>query len=213
MLDLPAPLLGKADTGFLAPEEAKSAAAPGGALHTLLRWLSTYPISSHAELGRPGVVCPFTRPAQKNGAIRVGVETCGELDEAHVVKLIRRGLDALKDIPARRGDEHFRTVVIAFPNCGSETGIAMLERAIKRYKYYCLLHLRTMGLLHPASQQPGLWNSDFRPMTAPLPVLVIRYVVEQDARFIAHHHLQWGPYLLRYGRAGARRLAAERRDA
>mgnify|MGYP000747613412 CR=1 FL=1 len=53
----------------------------------------------------------------------------------------------------------------------------------------------------------------FRPMRAPMPVIGLRYMIEQDAVFAAKHKLLTAPYLLRFGAAGARRLAHHwRRD-
>jgi hypothetical protein len=209
MLDIPTPAV--VETDLLTLDEARPLASHGGALATLLDWLQTYPVNGHDQLGRAGVVCPFTRPSSRLNAMRVRVETCMEGDDERAFRVVRDGLKALTGIPVERGDEHFRTIVMVLPNCASEAGIATLERAMRRHKYYCLLRMQTIGLLHPTSEQEGLWNRNFRPMRAPLPVLALRYIIEQDARFVAHYHLQWAPYLLRFGLPGARRLAAELR--
>jgi hypothetical protein len=201
------------DSGLLTLEQARSAASPGNPLNTLLDWLDAYLVSPHPDLGRAGVVCPFTRPARTLGTIRVAVNACRETDEKTAVRSIRNGFAALDRIPAPHGDEHFRALITLYPNCAGPAGIAMLERAMKRYKYYSLLTLRTIGFLHANSRQEGVWNPDFRPMTAPLPMVVLRYVVQQDARFVAHHHLQWAPFVLRYGLSAAKRLLDERRNA
>jgi hypothetical protein len=65
-----------------------------------------------------------------------------------------------------------------------------------------------IAFFHGGSETHGLWNQDFRPMRAPMPVLGVRYLIEQDAVFAAKHKLLTVPYLLRFGPAGARRLAA-----
>jgi hypothetical protein len=44
-----------------------------------------------------------------------------------------------------------------------------------------------------------------------MPILAVRYLVEQDAVFAAKHKLLTLPYLLRFGPAGARRLIDYRR--
>jgi hypothetical protein len=67
------------------------------------------------------------------------------------------------------------------------------------------------AFFHADSDAHGLWNPDFRPMRSPMPVLGLRYMVEQDAVFAARHHLMLGPYLLRYGVPGVQRVAAARR--
>jgi hypothetical protein len=102
-------------------------------------------------------------------------------------------------------------VIIGIPNCNSSGGIAMLRRVDKRHKYSGLVRMRTIGFMHPLSDAAGLWNPAFKPMLAPMPVMIIRCVVEQDAPFIAYHRLSMAPYILRYGIGGVRRLRSYRR--
>jgi hypothetical protein len=71
-------------------------------------------------------------------------------------------------------------------------------------------HFRMMGFLYPRSETGGLWNSDFRPLRAPMPTIALRYMVEQDAPFIATHRQQWVPYLVKFGLPGARRMFSYR---
>src|SRR5215470_7840663 len=124
MLDKRASSIIETDTGLLTQAQAQAIAVPGSAMHTLLGWLATYPVSPHPDLGRAGVVCPFTRPARKLDTIRLAVSACSETDVRSAAREIRRGLNSLKYIPAQPDDEHFRTVAIGFPNCTSEMGIA-----------------------------------------------------------------------------------------
>lgn len=200
------------DTDLLTLPEAQSLVSTrGGALAELFAWVSTYPMNGHAALGRTGAVCPFTPQARRLDTVRLGVCGCGPEDAERAFAVIRKGFVELGRIPAKRGTEQFRTVIIAFPDCNSEAGIAMIESAMRRHRYYAMLRFRMMGFMHPFSESQGLWNPEFRPLRAPMPVLAIRYLVEQDAPFIANQHLQWGPYLLRFGIPGARRLMAWRR--
>jgi hypothetical protein len=199
------------DSGFMAHDESRSRAAQGGAFATLFDWVQSYPMNTHADLGRAGVVCPFTRQARRFDTMRLGLCEAGPDEEESAFTIIRRGFEELNRIPANRGMEQFRTVVIAFPGCDSEAGIAMLQRAQRRHRFYALLRFRMMGFMHPRSESPGLWNPDFRPLRAPMPVLAIRYLVEQDVAFIHNQHLQWGPYLVRYRLVGAKRLFTYRR--
>jgi hypothetical protein len=200
-----------ADNDLLSYADARALAARGGVLSTLFAWVDSYPMNAHSDLGRTGVVCPYTRQARKLDTIRLSVCPAGAEDEEDAFVAVRRGFVELPRIPAKRGMEQFRTVVLGFPNCDNQAGIDMLQRVMRRHRYYAMLRFRMMGFMHPSSEATGLWNPDFRPLRAPMPVLAIRYLVEQDAPFITYQHLQWGPYLLRYGIAGARRLMASRR--
>jgi hypothetical protein len=191
------------------PEARQSAERePEAPLANLLGWVEGYLMGAHADLGRPGAVCPFTRQAARLDTARVAISAAGPDDEAAAFALIRSGFRALEAIPARPGMAHFRTVIIGFPACASPIGVAMLKRVQDRHKLYSLARNRMIGLMHADSDAPGLWNRDFRPLRAPLPVLAIRHMVEHDAPFAARHPLLLLPYLARFPLAGTKRLLA-----
>jgi hypothetical protein len=186
-------------------------AGGAGALLELAEWVNAYPMNSHPDLGRPGPVCPFTRLAKKHDTIRLRLSPATPDDEEEAFGLLHRGFDEIDEIPAKREAKLLRVLVAGFPNCDSDEGVAMLLRAQRRLRFRAMLRFRMMGFMHPRSESEGLWNPAFRPLRAPMPVIAIRYLVEQDAPFIARQHLQWAPYLLRYGLRGARRLHDVRR--
>jgi len=186
-----------------------SAAAPDAALATLLGWVETYLMQPHADLGRSGAVCPFTRQAARLDTVRLSICDASPADEARAFALIRAGFAALDAIPAKPAMAHFRTVIVGFPGCDGPDGIAMLKRVQDRHKFYSLSRFRMIGLMEATSDAPGLWNPGFRPLRAPLPILAIRHMVELDAPFAARHPLLLAPYLLRFPLAGTRRIAAQ----
>jgi hypothetical protein len=200
--------------GLMTLGAARRAAIDAGAetpLATLLDWVEGYLMNAHAELGRVGAVCPFTRQAARLDTARLAICDAGPADEDAAFALIRSAFGELETIPCKPGMEHFRTVIIGFPSCGGADGIAMLQRVQKRHKFYSLRRNRMIGLMHAGSEAPGLWNPAFRPLRAPLPVLAIRHMVEHDAPFAARHPLLLLPYLARFPLAGARRLISHLR--
>lgn len=205
MLDRPA-LQAETDTCLLTMAEARRIGTTDGALATLLAWVETYLMSAHPELGRTGAVCPFTKQAARLDTVRLAISTAGPRQEAEAFALIRAGFSVLDGIPCKTGMEHFRTVIVGFPECGDEDGVAMLQRVQARHKFYSLRRFRMIGMMHAGSEAPGLWNPAFRPLRAPMPVLAIRHLVEQDAPFAARHPLLTVPYLLKFRLAAARRL-------
>ena len=138
--------------------EARSRCAgadPAQPLAVLHRWVEHYLMSPHADLGRPGAVCPFTRQAAKLDTVRLAISTASanDADAAHAA--VSRSFTDLDAIPAKRGMRHFRTVIIGFPNCADSAGTAMLQGVQKRLKYRALRRLRMIGLMHPDSEAPG----------------------------------------------------------
>ena len=68
-----------------------------------------------------------------------------------------------------RTESEHRSLTISLRGDPSR-GIAMLQRVQKRHKFYSLSRGRMIGLMYEASDAAGLWNRDFRPLRAPLPV-------------------------------------------
>jgi hypothetical protein len=196
---------------LLTLDEARASSRTDDNLARLRDWVETYPMNTHPQLGRAGIVCPFTRLARKHDTMRLGICQSGPEERANVFAAVRRGFQELEHIPATAETKALRTVVLGFPNCNSSDGIAAVYQAQKRHKTYAVLRFRMMGFMHPTSDSGGLWNPDFRPLLAPMPVLAIRYLVEQDAALIANHRLQWPPYFLKFGMPGVRRVLESRK--
>ncbi|MDP3740092.1 MAG: hypothetical protein Q8R02_22095 [Hyphomonadaceae bacterium] len=171
-------------------------------------WLATYPMNSHPEQGRSGAVCPFVKKSSLLDILRIGINPASPAGEEDVFTQIRGSFAEMERIPAPPGKERLRTIAIGYPNCDSPEGLAMLERVYKRHKYYTLFHFRMIAFFHAHNDIHGLWNPDFRPMRSPMPVLAIRYLIEQDSAFAAKHKIMTLPYLLRFGPVGVQRIAA-----
>ncbi|RYE31717.1 MAG: hypothetical protein EOP23_15155 [Hyphomicrobiales bacterium] len=202
-----------AEPQLLPLPDARAHSADGAAppLAVLVEWVETYLMSPHADLGRTGAVCPFTRQAAKLDTVRLGISASTAGDEEAAFAAVRRSFADLDAIPAQASLQHFRTVILGFPGCADPAGTAMLQRVQKRLKFASLRRLRMIGLMHPASEAPGLWNPQFRPLRAPFPVVAVRHMVEHDAPFAARHPLLMLPYLARFRIAGAKRLIAHLR--
>lgn len=176
------------------------------AMQTLVTWIETYLMQGHPDLGRTGAVCPFTKQAAKLDTVRVAISRAGADDENEAFELMRRCFAELEQVPCKPGMEHFRTIIVGFPDCNTSPGKAMLEQVQKRNKFYSLSRFRMIGYMFEGNEAAGLWNPDFRPLRAPMPVLALRHLVEQDAPFAARHPLLMIPYLARFRFAGLKRL-------
>lgn len=89
----------------------------------------------------------------------------------------------------------------------------MLQRVQSQHTLYSLKRFRMIGLMHADSQEAGLWNADFRPLRAPLPVIAVRHLVEHDAPFALRNPLLLLPYLFRFRLSGLKQLYAQLRPA
>ncbi len=180
-------------------------------LADLVGWVRSYLMQPHPDLGRTGAVCPFTKQAAKIDSVRVAISRLASLDQQPAFELVRAGFGDLDRIPCKPGMEHFRTVIFGFPEYRSADGIALLASVQARLRFYSLARFRMIGFMHAANEAPGLWNPGFRPLRAPMPVLAIRHMVEQDAPFAVRHKPLMVAYLAKFRLAGVRRLMAAAR--
>lgn len=121
--------------------QARADAGESASLATLLGWVENYLMREHPDLGRTGAVCPFTRQAARIDTARLAICSAGPDEEERAFALIRASFGALDAIPCKPGMVHFRTVIVGFPNCSDQRGVAMLQRVQKRHKFYSLAQI------------------------------------------------------------------------
>jgi len=187
-----------------------SAAPPDllSAYQLIAQWLTSYLMRPHADLGRPGDVCPFTAQALRLDTIRIGVSGAASADAAGARSCMRYCFEQFASLPCPDSMGHFRTIVVGFPGMDDAVGLETLRKVQRRLKIYCLLRGLMIGRFYAGSNDPGLWNPDFRPLRSPIPLLAIRQVVENDAPFALRHPLLIPTYVWKYARSAPKRLLA-----
>ncbi|MEU4315625.1 DUF6875 domain-containing protein [Nocardia sp. NPDC024068] len=159
-----------------------SRAHPDAAM--LTGWITGYLAEPHPDLGRDGPVCPFVRQATLRRALWMAVLPGG--DDLTVDDLSASILDA-RDLYQRLRDgrdERWLTTVTAFPGL-TDTG--RVDHAHRLHKTEVVCDGLMLGQFYPGCRVPGLWNIDFHPLDAPLPMLVIRPMMTTDFPFLVAH--------------------------
>ncbi len=174
----------------------------------IVQWVTSYLMTSHPELGRAGEVCPFTSRAYRLDTIRVGVSFASSQDTALITQTMRDSLRQFASIACDDASRQLRTVIVGFPNLTDASGVAALRAAQRRLTLRCLWDGLMVGRFHPDSEDEGLWNRDFRPMRAPIPLLAVRHLVRNDAPFAMRQPVLLASYLCRYSAAAPRQLLA-----
>jgi hypothetical protein len=167
-------------------------------------WVRSYLMRPHPKLGRPGAVCPFTSAAARLDAVRVG-SSPARTEEA-VDRTMQQALAAFEAIDCPKAQRHLRTVIVGFPNCADEDGLAQLKNARNRLRLESVLRGKMFALFQPNSGDKGLLNPEFRPLRSPLPLLAIRMLVENDAPFVLRNPLLAPIYLLKFPLTGPRKI-------
>jgi hypothetical protein len=174
----------------------------------LAQWVRAYLMRPHAALGRAGDVCPFTAQAARLDAIRIGVSDADAGQAAQILKTMQSAIAAFENIPCARSMRHFRTVIVGFPHCADAEGLRVLKQTQNRLRPHSIFRGKMIGFFEPNSEDRGLINPDFRPLRAPVPLLAIRLLVENDAPFVLRNPLLAPIYLAKLPLQGARRLVA-----
>jgi hypothetical protein len=173
---------------------------------SIAQWISSYLMSTHPELGRPGDVCPFTSQAYRLDTIRIGVSDAIHSDTSIITSHMRLCFQQLELIPCAKSMKHFRTIVVGFPKLEQPKGFEALKIAQANLKIYSLARGLMIGRFYADANDRGLWNPDFRPMRSPIPLLAIRHLVENDVSFVVRHPLLLPTYFWKYSRAAPKRL-------
>lgn len=182
-------------------------------IEAMTRWIGGFLISEHADLGRAGAVCPFTRQAIDHDLIRL--TACSLAEEAAIlagVALLRGELADLEGWPGARAGQKHRAMVAVFPHLSEPDGARMIERIQKTLKPSFVKDRLMIGQFYPSCPEPGLWNRDFRPLQSPVISLAMRNMTILDAPFMLDRAEYVEAFVGAFGAAGQEMIAKAARD-
>jgi hypothetical protein len=78
----------------------------------------------------------------------------------------------------------FASWVMIFPDVKNEDAGMLIDGPQRRLKPEFVREGLMLGEFHPLSRSPGMRNPSFRPLRSPIPLLVIRHMVESDIEFL-----------------------------
>ena len=166
---------------------------------TLRRWMQGYLSRPHPQLGRPGPVCPFTGPAIAKRMVWAAIIGGTDIDQDGMRAVVDDMVDIFPMLPPQDGaGSALRTIVAVFPDITDYDMIDAVQQAGKDQFVEMGLML---GQFYPDCAEGGLWNSDFRPLDAPLPMLVVRQMVGTDYPFLAARPNHLSAYLKQFAPA------------
>ncbi|MFJ4658959.1 DUF6875 domain-containing protein [Nocardia sp. NPDC088792] len=155
----------------------------GVAERALLRWVDEHVLKPHPELGRPGPVCPFMRHSVTRrliwaGSVTGGDAIAGERLHAIVDDAFEAYRGLLRENPA---DARGLALITLFPGM---TRYDLIEDVHAARKTQVVGEGLMLGQFYPGCAVPGLWNSAFHPLDAPVPMLVLRPMMSTDFPFL-----------------------------
>ncbi|MET9486476.1 DUF6875 domain-containing protein [Nocardia sp. NPDC006630] len=154
----------------------------GPAAATLVRWVSDHLLNPHAGLGRPGPVCPFMRHTTTRQLLWAGAATGTDLSPEGMGEVMDDAFAVYARLRQENPvDSRGLALVTLFPELTRYELIDAVHRARKTQAVSAGLML---GQFYPGCTVPGLWNSDFHPLEAPVPMLVLRPMMSTDFPFL-----------------------------
>ena len=174
-------------------------ASPGLAdLREIATWAVEFLAVPNQQLGRRGPVCPYTRPSMDSNCFLLawaGGEHNVDSIEVTVDQYRRWFLELLGQLEQAR--QHLLTILVVLPDF-DRTDSGPLDALQGRLKDAFVREGLMVGQFHPHCEQSGLWNEDFRPLKAPIPLLAIRRMVASDLPFLLDSTSHLSAYLNRF---------------
>jgi hypothetical protein len=178
-------------SGELAPPQAPE-------MRKIASWAVEFLSTPNPDLGRGGSVCPYIKHSMNNNSFLLAC-AAGERDlrsiEASFDKY-RRWFIELRDEPERE-HKHLLAILVLLPDF-DRTDPDPLDVLQGRLKDAFVHEGLMVGQFHPRCAQKGLWNEDFRPLRAPIPLLAIRQMVASDLPFLVGSASHLSAYLDRF---------------
>lgn len=169
-------------------------------LRRTVSWAESFLCNPHPQLGRAGAVCPYTEMSLRNNYFWLTLCRGGVLSKKDVYESVMKYRDWFLKIETRSDRKaHFKAILILFPDIQVEDAPKIIDVVQRELKPEFVEKGLMIGQFYPSCPEPGLWNRDFRPLQAPIPMLVIRQMVlsdfpflRQDERFISSYVKMFG---------------------
>jgi hypothetical protein len=146
-------------------------------------WAERFLTQPSSKLGRDGPVCPYVRPALQRDLLWSAYIPGRRPPLDRLRTITQDALDLYSALPTEEENPTavLRAIVTVFPDMQDYTLIDTIHR---EFKSNFVDRGLMLGQFYPGCDQPGLWNKDFRPLNAPLPLLVVRTMMTTDFPFL-----------------------------
>lgn len=180
------PAAGKSPVRFVLrrASEIDAAADSESPLGTTIAWVRRFLARPNADLGRAGPVCPFTPMALELDTIWMTEVRETAPDPQQIQDVIEECRKVFVETEPRDGPMAINKVImVVFSGLGEDAASWIDAMQAKLKPSFVDVGLM-LGEFHSRNETPGLRNEAFRPLRSPIPMLVIRHMVESDLPFL-----------------------------
>jgi hypothetical protein len=153
-------------------------------LGATIAWVRRFLARPHPDLGRAGPVCPFTPMALELDTIWLIEVAESAPDPLQMKETIEQCRQVFLEIEPREGPLSINKVIMVVFSGMSADDAPWIDALQAKLKPNFVDIGLMLGEFHSKNETPGLRNEDFRPLRSPIPMLVIRHMVESDLPFL-----------------------------
>lgn len=161
----------------------------------VIDWFADTLMRHDPAQGRPGPVCPFVKPAAAQHSLWIAESD----DTVEITRAIDDAFDLYRTL------DHSGAVLTVFPGLDDT---ARIDAAHAARKSDIVGAGAMLGQFYPGCPVAGLWSRDYRPLHAPLPMLVIRPMMNTDFPFLVGRPEWLSAYFDRHAPGLPRKLRA-----
>ena len=155
-------------------------------------YLTEFVAKENNELGREGVVCPYTPGAILKESLFLTVYKDNLSNREQSKKVVLDYMDLFLRIEPTKGKcRDFKSIIILLPEVSSDYAEEVVEKVQNELKPYFVKNGLMLGQFYPQCESPGIRNPEFRPLQSPIPLLVIRYMVKTDYIFLEDYQQEY----------------------
>ncbi len=158
--------------------------APDSALGSTVNWIREFLARPHRDVGRAGPVCPFTPMALELDTIWLAEIAEPEPDPQRIQDVVEQCRQVFLETEPREGAMAINKVFMVVFSSLDASDAPMIDAIQTRMKPNFVDVGMMLGEFHANNDTPGLRNPDFRPLRSPIPMLVMRHMVESDLPFL-----------------------------
>ena len=146
-------------------------------------WAAEFLTRPSSELGRDGPVCPYVRPSMTRDLLWIARVPGPRPRPEWLRTIMSDALEVYPQLPTGNGRSTsvLRALVTVFPDLDR---YSVIDSVHLEFKTRFVERGAMLGQFYPGCDQPGLWNRDFRPLDAPLPMLIVRPMMTTDFPFL-----------------------------
>ncbi len=168
-------------------------------LDTIEGYLKQFLCKPHQDLGRRGVICPMVPVAIKKDTLYISFYQCnGDIERIKSIVMAEKArFEQLS--PTTGSDTKYKSLMICFTDLAADGSFEVIDKAQQQLQNAFVVDGLMIGEFHSAPpNKGGLWNEDFRPLHCPLPMLVIREMMNMDILFLKDNPFTLEHYLSRF---------------